>query len=222
MLPSLGYKPTVPLLWNMGCPESQSFPRLVPAESCNKMQVICRTWLLHKEFTRIRFAKTYSALWLRKGISQKLGNKIFIDKPYTAAIFFSFLILNCPIIKKHHKHKKHCIPQAQVFGQKSTRVTTLTQKKQGILRLEMKPECKENVSWSRTDTAVQASSSKKRWAGCCDHQQQLLTDIFHVGYMSVPDLPQQVGSLSQMQLKEKVCNWIIASKGNSKGSCSSP
>lgn len=70
----------------------------------------------------------------------------------------------------------------------------------------MKPECKENVSWSRTDTAVQGSSRKKGEQVGVTTSSSLLNDIFHMGYMSVPDLPQQVGSLSQLQLKEKVCN----------------
>lgn len=97
---------------------------------------------------------------MRKDIRQKLGNKtFFIYKPYTAAVFSSFLILNPPIIKKHHKHEKHCIPQAQVLD-KNPHVLPLSHRKNGILRLEMKPECKVNVFWSRMDTAVQGSSRK--------------------------------------------------------------
>lgn len=36
----------------------------------------------------------------------------------------------------------------------------------------------------------------KGWAVCCNHHQQLLTNIFHVGHEPEPDLPQQVGSVS--------------------------
>lgn len=93
MLAGFSYSLQLQLLQNMGCPESQPFPLLVPAVSCNRMQVIHRTWLLHNEFTKVRFAKTYFALMIEEGHSGGAGEQDLLH-PQTLTQLPSFPALH--------------------------------------------------------------------------------------------------------------------------------